>query len=175
VGTADLLRRRAPAGRFAAAFAAGLLILVFVPALRFDLALWTDPTRAPFPALDRFQYVTGWPSGYGSRDSVAFLRAERRRLPEGLVLVTPGPSTTASAIRLLWANDPAVEVRYVDPDEDAPAGGARRAVYVIVSLAEGVRLPDHWASEVTRQYASFKPDGAPADALYRACRAGACH
>jgi hypothetical protein len=81
------------------------LAAVLVPALRFDLALWTDPARAPLPALDRFQYVTGWPSGYGARDSIAFLRAERACNPAGLLLVTPGPSTTASAVRLLWAND----------------------------------------------------------------------
>ena len=81
VGLADARAAARPPWRrsAAAAVAAGLLVLVLVPALRFDLALWTDPTRAPFPALDRFQYVTGWPSGYGSRDSVEFLRAERKR------------------------------------------------------------------------------------------------
>jgi hypothetical protein len=62
----------------------------------------------------------------------------------------------------------------MDPTEDPPAGGAQRAVYVIVSLAEGVRLPDHWTADVTRAFASFKPDGTPADALYRACTSGRC-
>jgi 4-amino-4-deoxy-L-arabinose transferase-like glycosyltransferase len=172
VGTIDLARKRVRLGHAATvALAGGGLVLVLLPALRFDLALWTDPSRAPFPALDRFQYVTGWPSGYGLRDSIAFLRAERQRDARSLLVVTPGPSTTASAVRLLWANDPAVDVRYVDPSEAAPAGNARRALYVIVSLAEGVRLPDHWAREMTREYESFKPDGAPADAVYRACGA----
>ena len=177
VGLVSLLTRRASAHprRWAVSLlVAALLVAALLPALRFDHALWTDPTRAPFPSLDRFQYVTGWPSGYGSRESVEFLRAERNRLPEGLVLVTPGPSTTASAVRLLWANDPAVEVRYVDPGEDAPSGSGRRPVFVVVSLAEGVLLPDHWAGDVTREYASFKPDGSPADALYRACAAPPC-
>jgi hypothetical protein len=153
--------------------AAGLLA-VLVPALRFDRALWTDPARAPLPSLDRFQYVTGWPSGYGSRDSMAFLRSERERCRAGLLLVTPGPSTTASAIRLLWARDPGVEVRDLDPEADAPAAGAHRAVYVIVSRAEGVRLPANWEPYVTQEFESLKPDGAPADALYRACVTPAC-
>ena len=175
VGSIDLLARWGRLRRSTVpVLAAALLAITLLPALRFDLALWTDPIRAPFPALDRFQYVTGWPSGYGSRESVEFLRAERRRLPEGLILVTPGPSTTASAVRLLWANDPAVEVRYVDPGEETPGGKGRRPVYVIVSLAEGVVLPDHWATAVTREYASFKPDGSPADALYRACAPAPC-
>src|SRR5260221_474856 len=172
---ADLAARHLRSGpAVQAVLAAAGLVLVLLPALRFDRALWTDPTQAPLPALDRFQYVTGWPSGYGSRDSMAFLRTERERRPDGLLLVTPGPSTTASAIRLLWAKDQAVEVRAVDPGEDAPGAGARRAVYVIVSLAEGVRLPPDWARDLRLELTSFKPDGTPADALYRACAAEAC-
>jgi hypothetical protein len=175
VGLVDAVKRRAHLGRApAAVLATGLLVAALLPALRFDHAVWTDPVSAPFPALDRFQFVTGWPSGYGSRESVDFLRAERKRVPEGLVLVTPGPSTTASAMRLLWANDAGAEVRSVDAGEDVPSGSGRRPVYVIVSLAEGVRLPDHWAGGVTREFASFKPDGSPADALYRACAALPC-
>jgi len=164
--------RSGPAVRATLA-AAGLALSLF-PALRFDRALWTDPAEAPLPALDRFQYVTGWPSGYGSRDSMAFLRTERERHPDGLRLLTPGPSTTASAIRLLWANDPAVEVRSLDRGDEAPTGDARRAVYVIVSLAEGVLLPPEWARHLRLQFTSFKPDGTPADALYRACAAPGC-
>jgi hypothetical protein len=30
-----------------------------------------------------------------------------------------------------------------------------------------VHLPGHWTNELTREFASFKPDGAPADELYR--------
>ena len=142
------------------------LAIVLAPALRFDATLWTDPSRAPLPDVDRFQYVTGWPSGYGSRDSVAFLRARRAEHPEGLTLVTPGPSITASAVRLLWSGDADLDVRAVDPSAAVPADPAR-PVYVVVSVAEGVHLPGHWTRELTREFASFKPDGAPADELYR--------
>jgi hypothetical protein len=163
----DAIDRKSPVSRVTGALRAALLLAIFLaPALRFDAALWTDPSRAPLPEVDRFQYVTGWPSGYGSRDSVEFLRARRAERPDGLTLVTPGPSITASAVRLLWARDPAMEVRAVDPSGTVPDDGAR-PVYVVVSVAEGVRLPAHWSSEVTREFASFKPDGTPADELYR--------
>jgi len=176
VGAIDLVRKR---GRLSTGPAAGLavaaLALVLAPAALFDLALWTDPPRAPFPAIERFQYVTGWPSGYGMRDSVAFLRLERERHPEGLLLVTPGPSTTASAVRLLCARDPAVDVLYVDPTSTDPAALARpgRALFVIVSLVEGVRLPETWARDLAPAFASFKPDGAATDQIYRAVTATA--
>jgi hypothetical protein len=171
VGLADLAGKHVRHGQAvqAALVTAGLIVVLF-PALRFDLALWTDPSQAPFPSLDRFQYVTGWPSGYGSRDSIAFLAAQRQHHPGGLLLVTPGPSTTASAVRLLWAKDPAVEVRYISAAEDAPQPQAEggRVVVVVVSLAEGVRLPPEWARRLTQEFVSFKPDGTPADAVYRA-------
>ena len=175
VALADRLGRHVPASRpVRGALVAAGLVLVLLPALRFDRALWSDPAQAPLPALDRFQYVTGWPSGYGGADSMAFLRTERARQPDGLMLLTPGPSTTASAIRLLWARDPAVQVRALDPAEGPPVAPPGRAVYVIVSLAEGVRLPEHWATAVTREFASFKPDGTPSEVLYRACAADGC-
>jgi hypothetical protein len=178
VSIVDGVARHLRLGPRAAALAGvAALLAVLAPALRFDLALWTDPARAPLPALDRFQYVTGWPSGYGLRDSVTFLAAERARRPDGLLLLTPGASTTASAVRLLYARDPGVEVRYLDADVE-PAGIVResggRAVFVVVSLVEGVRLPAAWSGHVTPVFSSFKPDGAPADAVYRVCPTAPC-
>src|SRR5262249_17843102 len=71
VAALDAIRLRAGLGAraFSVLVAAGLVVAL-TPALRFDLALWTDPGRAPLPAIERFQYVTGWPSGYGMRDSM---------------------------------------------------------------------------------------------------------
>ena len=163
----DALQRRVPVSPSTSAMRTAILLaIVLAPALRFDGALWSDPSRAPLPDVDRFQYVTGWPSGYGSRDSLEFLRARRAERPEGLTLLTPGPSITASAVRLLWAADPAMEVRAVDPSAAIPADPAR-PVYVLVSVAEGVHLPPDWTNDVTREFASFKPDGAPADEVFR--------
>ena len=176
----DGLAGAARLGSGAAALAgAAALLAVLVPALRFDLALWTDPAQAPLSGLDRFQYVTGWPSGYGLRDSVAFLTRERARHPSGLLVVTPGPSTTASAVRLLSTRDPAIDVRYVDPaGSDTPATLARasggRAVFIVVSRIEGTDLPPGWTTEVTPAFSSFKPDGAAADVVYRACPEAPC-
>jgi 4-amino-4-deoxy-L-arabinose transferase-like glycosyltransferase len=172
VSAIDLLRRHGALGTGPTAMvAAALLLVVLSPALRFDAMLWTDPAGAPFASLDRFQYVTGWPSGYGLRDSLAFLSAQRERAG-GLLLVTPGPSTTASALRLLAARDPGVEVRYVDPASEADprrlaGNGPHRAVFVIVSAINGVRMPHAWAPWLILAFASVKPDGTLTDELYR--------
>src|SRR6185295_4235416 len=68
---------RATTGRSGAFRSVALAVaaaFVFVPSLRFDLALWTDPPLAPLPALDREQFVVGWASGYGIRDTERLVR-----------------------------------------------------------------------------------------------------
>jgi Dolichyl-phosphate-mannose-protein mannosyltransferase len=169
--------RLRPAAKAAAV--GGALVLILAPALRFDLPLWLDPAQAPLPALDRFQYVTGWPSGYGLRDSLAFLREQLPRHPAGILIVTPGASTTASAVRLLSGGDPKVEVRYVDPATVGDVAAlarqeSPRALYVIVSRAENVTLPAAWAASVRLAFAASKPDGAAADEIYGACPVAGC-
>ena len=50
--------------------------LALVPAVKADFWLWTDPSRAPMPGLERLQFVDGWPSGYGVGETVQFVRDE---------------------------------------------------------------------------------------------------
>jgi 4-amino-4-deoxy-L-arabinose transferase-like glycosyltransferase len=48
---------------WAAVAALGVAALAW--AVPFDRALLADPAQAPLPAIDRSQYITGWPAGYG--------------------------------------------------------------------------------------------------------------
>jgi len=41
------------------------VVICLIPLLRFDYLLITNPIMAPFPAIERWQYISGWPSGYG--------------------------------------------------------------------------------------------------------------
>ncbi|GAC1430390.1 MAG: hypothetical protein NVSMB65_03830 [Chloroflexota bacterium] len=64
--------------------ALALLGLVALPAaLAFDAALLLDPSRAPLPAVDRAQYIAGWPAGYGLLPALA----EVRRLSHDTVVL----------------------------------------------------------------------------------------
>jgi hypothetical protein len=40
----------------------------------FAAALLADPASAPLPAIDRFQYIWGWPAGYGLPEALALAR-----------------------------------------------------------------------------------------------------
>jgi 4-amino-4-deoxy-L-arabinose transferase-like glycosyltransferase len=156
---------------------AASLVLVLLPALRFDVALWTDATRAPLPALDRFQYVTGWPSGYGGTDTVAYVRGLRVQDPRGVTVISPAASVTAGTLRLLGPRANPVDVVSLEPEtavDTLSRMAGRRTVLVLVSPIQGGRLPREWQTAVQREFVSFKPDGAVADELYRVCAPGAC-
>lgn len=62
-----------------------LAALFALAVLPFDLTLLVHPSRARLPAIDRWQYVEQWPSGYGLAEVEAFLGRAAR--PEGLVLL----------------------------------------------------------------------------------------
>lgn len=51
-----------------------IVILCLLPLLRFDYYLITNPLVAPLPAIDRWQYLSGWPSGYGIFDISQVIR-----------------------------------------------------------------------------------------------------
>jgi 4-amino-4-deoxy-L-arabinose transferase-like glycosyltransferase len=171
------------ARRGLSAFARGAVLAaaaaaVLVPSLANDVRLWTDPRRAPMPAVDRFQYVTGWPSGYGVRETVARVKEERARRPEGLTIVIRSRAMPATqmALSVAFRRDAGVRI------EDLPLGEPARALpllekwarerptVVVATLVDGgPRLPSGtWGRLGVELVAeTHKPDGQPCDAIYR--------
>jgi Dolichyl-phosphate-mannose-protein mannosyltransferase len=98
---------------------AGLLAAALVPALLFDVALLTDPVRAPLPRLERFQYVDGFSSGYGCPEAVAWLRRELAADPGRVTVAaeTPGRRTLFLCLRTYFMDEPRAELRWLDPNE----------------------------------------------------------
>lgn len=62
-------------GRAACWGLAAVFVLAVVPAIRWDVRAVRTPQRAELPAVDRYQYIDGWPSGYGSAGLVEALRS----------------------------------------------------------------------------------------------------
>jgi 4-amino-4-deoxy-L-arabinose transferase-like glycosyltransferase len=106
---------------------------LLVPALRFDLALLTRPDLAPFPAVDRFQYLEGWTAGYGRVETAGALAEALRQSPEGILVGVGGENRHAwrplhLLLRARFMNEPRVELEVLDPsDPEARAALARRA------------------------------------------------
>jgi 4-amino-4-deoxy-L-arabinose transferase-like glycosyltransferase len=179
VGLVDLVAARLTVSGSARAAGLGIAAAaVLAPALANDLWLWTDPRRATMPSVDRFQYVDGWPSGYGGRETVALVKGERARHPEGLTIVvrSQAPPATLMALSVAFRQDAGVRI------EDLPLGEPARArplldqwarerpTVVVASLVDGAHRPPPatWGTLLVDLIAeTHKPNGQPCDAVYR--------
>ncbi|MBE7469179.1 MAG: hypothetical protein DPW09_19005 [Anaerolineae bacterium] len=79
-------------------------LLAMLPSLIFDYRLITNPSEAPFTVIDRWQYVTGWPAGYGLAEVVTRLRQEAGTKGEITVITGSHPGPTQEGLRLYLDN-----------------------------------------------------------------------
>jgi hypothetical protein len=162
-------------------------LAVLAPALVFDRALWSDPARAAMPADDRFQYVLGWPSGYGVRDTERLVRQELEHHPAGVTVVVHANRYQNLRVTPLWlslafAREP--RVRFEDWNFADPAAipaferwaAAGPTLLVVPRADANAPAPDPraWAHLATLVAATVKPDGSPCDDVYRLCRPPGC-
>lgn len=178
-----LLVDRATTSRPGAFRTAALVVAaaaVLIPSLRFDLALWTDPPRAPLPALDREQFIVGWTSGYGIRDTERLVREELARHPDGVTVVVHANRfrtlrATPMALGLAFAREP--RVRLEDWDLAHPSAGpalekwaAAGPTLLVVPRADPLVPPPDmapFAPLLTFLVTTRKPDERPCDDVYR--------
>jgi 4-amino-4-deoxy-L-arabinose transferase-like glycosyltransferase len=174
----SLLRlMRAPSGAWA-----GALLLVLLPALRFDFFLWTDPAKAPLPEVERFQFVNGWPSGYGVRDTLAFLREQARSRKGGVrVVLQSGARRTlalASSVEFRYHGFVVVtDLRLDDPAAPATLAAFAREMttFVVVPMPHRGGRPSPSAFGPARLVLETrKPDGTLCDQVYEMCPDNGC-
>jgi hypothetical protein len=172
----DLAPGRLTAGRRAVLLGAASLGAL-VPAVANDARLWSDPRLARMPSVDRFQYIEGWPSGYGGRESVAAVKAERARHPDGLTIVVRSHALPATlmALSVAFRRDPGVRIEDLPLEDEARSlpllerWARERPTVVVASLIDGRPLPGGtWGTlRVETLAETRKPDGQPCDAVYR--------
>jgi hypothetical protein len=164
-------------------WAGGLMLaLVLAPSLRFDWLLWNDPARAPLPEVERFQFVNGWPSGYGTRDTLAFLRqqAQMRRGGVRVVMQSGARRTFALASSVAFRYDGWVVLSDLRLDDAATpatlASWARETTtYVVVPPPHRSQRPEPGSFGPARLVLETrKPDGTLCDQVYEVCGANGC-
>lgn len=117
-----LVSRWPPAGQLPRwGLLAGLILLTGLPALRFDFLLLTDPTQAPWLALDRWQYIDGWPAGYGVIDATAYLRRQVDELGT-IIVVKRANNELRAGVWVHYLDGPniifdAIDFKDADPQE----------------------------------------------------------
>jgi hypothetical protein len=171
-------RLRVPVGRWRGALLGIVAALALGPALRADVWLWRDPSRAPMPDLERLQFVDGWPSGYGVGETVRFVGDELRRHPEGLTVVVNSRARLTTRVALGVAFRRAEALRLEDlPLERTDVlpllerWSQERPTLVVVSPVpegQGRPSPGPWAPLGARLVLETrKPNGDLCDQVYR--------
>jgi hypothetical protein len=99
----------------------GLVLLISLPALRFDYPLLSDPSKAPWLPLDRWQYVDGWPAGYGVIDAATYLRQQADELGV-IIVVKRATSELRTGVWVHYLEQPniifnPINFRQADPQE----------------------------------------------------------
>lgn len=116
-------------------------LLLLWPSLVFDYWQWHHPAKAPYPAADRFQYVEGWPSGYGVAEVVKALQTQVTR--RGPVFVAMDRDVTKLMGQLAFESwrepEPAIHVLDV---QDQTLTAAH--IYQQVTASP---LPVYWVSD----------------------------
>jgi hypothetical protein len=154
-------------GRVARAGALAVTAAVFVPAVGWDARLLREPSSARLPEVDRWQYVEGWASGYGWRESHELLARERDASGRPLRVVTERLHWTLKAY---FIGDRNVTVKGFDYDDPSWAERARTWVgtgqgWLVTS---GPAPPDPPPGFALRHAAAFtKPGGGRAVTVYR--------
>ena len=76
------------------------LIFLF-PSLLFVYQIVFNFNQAPWPEIERWQYITGWPSGYGLQELVAYLKSDTPN-----ILITEKNDLIKSGLSYLWPQHP---------------------------------------------------------------------
>ena len=152
--------------------------LVAWPAFRVVQPLLVDPSKAPLPAVERFQYIHGWPSGYAWTSAADYLRERAEKSQIGVrVLVERADHRTALAV--LWGylmNDPRLEILPVDMRQQTfrhllVRSMHERETYVLSSGARPEKLkpiPEGNGYDVELVQSFHKPDGRLVGKLFKA-------
>jgi len=97
-----------------------LCLLTLLPGMIFNYQLITNPSYAPFTPVDRWQYITGWPSGYGLAEAVTWLQQEAARKGPLVVITSIYSGPTQEGLRLYLGNDePDIRLLSVDLRSDS--------------------------------------------------------
>lgn len=143
-------------------FAAICTSVVVAPSIVTDVTIITAPARTPLVAFDRWQYVTGWPSGYAVTRVVSYLHQQEARGRVN-VLIPPGYLVTGP-LTVLLSGDQRITLTTVSPQqlsEHLPEAIGGKTIFVLMYRPSYVPLTlDHKRVRLVLHAATSDNDGA---------------
>lgn len=131
-----------------------VFVLILLWPLKMDALLLTNPLVAPMPRSDKGQYVDDWPSGWGVREVVAFLKAEAMK--GKVVVFTEGTfGLMPYALEIYLVGNPNVEIHGIWPlpemfPKEIEEAVGRYPTYFITNQRQ--EAPVGWPLELIGEY-----------------------
>jgi len=117
-----------------------LLAALSLQAARFDYYVLADPSRAPLPPVDKWQYVQGWSSGYGIPEAVRWL-GDRATRAELAVITDRQDGIPLHGLLIYLQENPRVTIRGENLAEPLPATALGTETFVVVDTARFADFP----------------------------------
>ncbi|NMC36336.1 phospholipid carrier-dependent glycosyltransferase [Candidatus Beckwithbacteria bacterium] len=137
-------------------FQISLLILVLIPNLSLDYQLLFDVRHANLPQIEAWQYLEGWPSGYGFDELVTFINTNYLDKNIPIKIFTENETLLSSGLPLylnkanLYQIEPAFELGK-DLPQQLPISITQSTNKALILLHHNQEIPKTWnVAEVKR-------------------------
>jgi len=139
-----------------------VLLLIFLPNLITDTAVIRDIKAAKLPEIERWQYVTGWPSGYGLKELSQYLQTDT---PD--ILITEENNLVRGGLPYLWPEH-SLEIIAVGEDNSLTQEQLTKLknspkIYLVLNVAE--KLPKQLQGELIKKFP--RPENKTSLRLYK--------
>ena len=134
------------------------VLIFFLPGWWFDYQLITNLSAADLPEIERWQYVTGWPSGYGLRELTDYLRFDSPQY-----LITENNDLVRSGVNYLWPEHSFTIVPLTDDGRLTQSLPASPSAYLALNIAD--QPPDGFSGELIKEF--MRPENKSSIRLYR--------
>lgn len=146
-----------------------VLLILFLPALRFDWLVMTNVSVAPLALEDRYQFFEDWTSGVGSQELADAIRTYHREIPGELTVYLEEENSYAVTLpieleRRQIENEIEIGDWLMDPLTDIPDEIRATVPHVLFIRNRNPDIPDDWTVE---KIFSFNKTAVREVSLYR--------
>ena len=134
-----------------------LFLVVFLPSIFINKDIVFNFKKAELPEIEKWQYISGWPSGYAVQDLVNHLNADP---PD--ILISESNDLVLSSLNYYW---PEHQINQLQLDEayilNTPLPENQKTYLV---LNEAPSLPEHFTGELIKSFS--RPENKSSIRLY---------
>ncbi len=151
-------------------------IILTIAGLQFYTTILTNPVATPLPAIDRWQYIEGWPAGYGVREVVAYLHQQARLEGQMIIIRDNSHGALKEGMNLtLGQNEKLlilVSLNFNNIDNNQAIDGIRnqsRPVYLVIDKETDAPLNFDFEEQIILEPAAVfpKPGNSQQIEIYR--------